>query len=404
MRRWTIYLAVTAAALCACGAEAATEANRSAPADLLFVPVEGGLDVLSATSGHPTRTLPGGIASPDYSVLASTEPEGDGTLVRMTDLAGEELVRASVAGQMTARVVSPSGALVAVTEPAEDGSTPYVPAGRSSTKVTVVDADGKSETFDLRGNFEPEAFSTDDRQLFLIEYIPARAPTRYRVRRLLLSKGKVFPIGRLKTAAPGQMQGTGRTQVYSPYGNELYTLYTQQKEAGHDHDAIRGEHAFVHLLNLDDGWTHCIDLPASFGSGRATASAVAVTPQGDDLFVVDWTKGIVADAQPAELRVVRSASVDFGAPDDRTYAQVTGDRLYVGGGSDIVVLDTDTLRVVDRWPMRGEITGLTLTDDAERLYVATAGAIDVVDVTTGETGHEIETPDALGVVHAAPSG
>ena len=31
-------------------------------------------------------------------------------------------------------------------------------------------------TYDLRGNFEPEAFSTDDRRLFLIQHLPAEAP------------------------------------------------------------------------------------------------------------------------------------------------------------------------------------------------------------------------------------
>ena len=404
MRRWASALAMVAAVMAGCGAEAATPAQRSVPADVLMVPVDGGLDLVSAATGRVALSLSGGIASPDYSVLASTSPEGDETVVRTTDLSGAELASATVDGAMTARVVSPSGELVAVTEPPRAGTTAYVPAGRSTTRVAVVDGDGRASAFDLKGNFEPEAFSTDDRQLFLIEYIPARAPTRYRVRRLVLARGKVYPIGRLKTAAPGQMQGTGRTQVYSPYGNELYTLYTQQREAGHDGEGIHGEHAFVHLLNLDGGWTHCIDLPASFGSGTATASAVAITPDGADLFVVDWTQGIVADAQPSELRVVRRAAVDFGAPDERTYAQATSDRLYVAGGSEVVVLDTADLAEIARWPMRGEVSGLSLSDDAGRLFVATPGAIDVVDAATGEMLHEIEAADALGVVHAAPPG
>ena len=391
-----------AVVLGACGPGPANQTNSAIPDDLLFVPTDAGLDLISAASGTVSSSITGGIASFDYSVLASTEPTADGTLVRRMDLAGHDLTRASVSGSVSARVISPSGELVAVTEPTPEGATPYVPGGRSSTRVVVVDSHGKEREYDLRGNFDPEAFSTNDRQLFMIEYIPAQAPNRYRVRRLNLATRRVLPIGRSKAAAPEQMQGTGRTQVYSPNGNELYTLYTQQREAGHEDEGIHGDHAFVHLLNLDGAWTHCIDLPDSFGSGAATASAMAVTPNGARLFVVGWTEGVVAVAAPQNLSLSREAEVNFGEPDDRTFAQATDERLYVGGASEVVVLDTDDFGETARWPMRAEITGLTLSDDGSRLYVSMSGEIDVLDASTGEMLNELETTDALGITHVEP--
>jgi hypothetical protein len=393
---------VVALVLTACGQGLATETNDPAPGEVLLVQTNDGLEAVSTAAGSAATTFPGGILSPRSDVLVSTEQSGNSTTLRRFDLTGKELGHAQVSGVVAARVISPSGRLVAATESEVAGASPYVPVGRSRTRVAVADAAGRVREYDLRGNFEPEAFSTDDGQLFMLEYIPALAPTRYRVRRLFLHNGLVRRIGRLKTAAPNQMQGTGRTQVYSPYGNELYTLYTQQEHAGHEEEVIQGENAFVHLLNLDDGWTHCIDLPSSFGSGRATASAIAITPDGSHLFVVDWTNGVVADAEPAKQKVTRSESIDFGSPDEQTFARANATRLYVAGGSEIVIVDSGDLSEIDRWSMDEEITGFTMNDDGNRLYVAVAGRVDVIDTATGAVVRTVETPGVLGLAHVEP--
>lgn len=387
--------------LTACGqASSSPSTPPPPPDDVLFVPTGSGLDVLSAANGEQVASAPGGVASPDFSTLVSTEPHDGSTLVSWMDAGGAELTRTVVPGEVSARVVSPDATVAALTEGAH-GSSPYVAEPRSRTRVVVVNDRGDVRDLDLGGNFEPEAFSTDGSTLFLLEYIPAEAPTRYRVRQLLLDKEIVLPIGRLKTAAPDQMQGTGRAQVQSRFGGELYTLYTQQSSAGHDTGAFAGQHAFVHLLNLADSWTHCIDLPHTFGHGNATASALALTPDETHLFVVDWTSGVVADAEPARRKVVRSNHVSFGSPDEQTFAQATSSRLYVAGGSEIVVLDNDSLEVVDRWPMGSEITGLALTDDGSLLYVSQDAGITALDSATGDEAHHVETPPrASGLVHA----
>lgn len=403
MPRWTRFAACLAIGLVGCAHAGADPQHRPGvrgPADLLLVTTSEGLELIS-TSGEVVATIPNGVASSDSSILVSSEARDGTTVLRRFDRAGRVLTKATVSGRFAPLVISPSGDLVAIGEAATPASSPYLPAGRTTTNLGVVDAGGRTRAFHLRGNFEPEAFSTADDELYLIEYVPAAAPTRYRVRRLLLDSGRVRPIGRLKTAAPGQMQGTGRTQVYSPYRAELYTLYTQQKDAGHDGQGVfEGDHAFVHLLNLDEGWTHCIDLPETFGSGRATASAIAVTSGGTHLFVADWTSGVVADAEPAKLRVVRSAAVDFGAPDGETFARATATRLYVAGGSDVVALDAADLEISARWSAGEEIRGLALSEDQRRLYVALAGRILVLDASNGDALDEIDVPEATGIVDA----
>ena len=399
MARRTKTTLILALALAACGqAQSSPSRPKDVPEEVAILSTDAGLDLVAA-DGELIASVPGGVASPDYDVLVSTQERDGSTLVRRLDTLGTELSRAAVPGNVIARVVSGDGALVALTEPGAPGSTTYAPTPRSSTRIDIVDAEGATTRFDLDGNFEPEAFSTDGEQLFLLEYIPAQAPTRYRVRRLRLDTGRVVPIGRLKTGAPNQMQGTGRAQVYSPWGDELYTLYTQQDAPGHHDTAFEGNHAFVHLLNLESSWTHCIDLPHSFGHGTATASALAVTPSGSHLVVVDWSSGVVADASPDKLKVMRTETVAFGAPDDQTFAAATEPRLYVAGGNEIVVLDTTSLEVVGRWGLDSEITGLSLSDDGARLLASTSDALTTIDADDGRVIDEVPTADAHGVAH-----
>jgi hypothetical protein len=400
MNRRMNALTVVLVGLAACGPARSSPVPARGPQDVLIVETQDGLELGRSADGEVILDVPGGVTSPDREVLVSAESRGTDTLVRRLDLDGNELDRWSIPGDLAARVVSPSGTTVALTERTGTSTSTYAPAPRARTHIAVAGPHGAVDELDLRGNFEPEAFSTDDRQLFVLEYIPALAPTRYRVRRVVLSKGRVVPIGRLKTAAPDQMQGTGRTQVYSPFGDELYTLYTQQHSAGHETGAFTGDHAFVHLLNLE-GWTHCIDLPHTFGHGRATASALAVSPDGT-LFVVDWSAGVVASIVPADLEVRTTATVAFGEPDDDSFAVTDGDRLYVAGGSEVVVLDTQSLHEIARWSSPAEITGLALDDAGARLYASSADRVTSIDATSGETLGSASVAGVRGLVDAAP--
>jgi hypothetical protein len=128
---------------------------------------------------------------------------------------------------LTAVVAWTSGRSVALI-PQRALESRHAGSGRNRTRIVVARPDGgRLRTFDLRGDFEPEAFSTDDRKLFLIECLPGDSG-RYRVRMMRLASGAVLSVGRLTKTAPDSMRGTGRVHEYSPDGDVLYTLYTRQ--------------------------------------------------------------------------------------------------------------------------------------------------------------------------------
>jgi hypothetical protein len=398
--RFSAFVLVAVLASCGPATDPQFSKQGTGVDETVFVRTPEGLLSVESSTGDQLLDIPNGLGSPDFSVLAATEPEGDGTLVRLQDPTGAPLKVALLPGAFVPRVLSGNGTLLALAAPRANGVDPYLPEGRAESRIAVVGSSGGQREYVLDGNFEPEAFSVNGKELFMIEYIPALAPTEYRVRRLLLESGRVVAIGRLKSAAPDQMNGTGRNQVYAPDGTELYTLYTQQGNPGHGHET-GGDHAFIHLLNLQDSWAHCIDLPHVFGHGRATASAVAVTPRGDRLFVADWTNGAVAVISPRKIKVVDQAEIRFGDPDERTFAQATEDRLYVAGNSEVVVMNGGSLEVLDRWSLDGEITGLRLSADGRRLYTVVSGEVVVLDATTGRVVGALSVPDAAGIDHVA---
>lgn len=387
-------LAVVAVTAVGCGT--AQGIQEPIANDAILVGTTRGIEALSLGTGEVQRRIPEGIVSAEADRVVSTTTDGTSTRVTTMDLAGEVLSRATVEGDLVARVVTDE--LVALTDRAGAGETAYLPAPKERTRVVVLDGDGTQREFELEGNFEPEAFKVSGTELFMIEYIPAMAPDRYQVRRLKLRSGDVVPIGRLKSSAPDQMQGTGRTQVLAPAGHELYTLYTQQPDAGHAGDAhAHGtSHAFVHVLNLDQAWAHCVDLPSVFASGRATASAIAVNPSGSRVFVADWTSGSVAAMNPRKVRLATTVTgLDLGSEDDETFAVASADHLYIAGNDSVVVLDVSTLSIVDRWSIGDEVVGIELDD--ERLFVSTAESMSVLDPATGRPLQVVPLDGTLGI-------
>ncbi len=406
--RARLTVLVCIAALAACAPVASRESTTSSvPAEILVLRTTKGVTALDPATGDVTLAAPSAVAAPDWSSLLSySTGAGTTTLTRRSVPSGEKLSEVEVSGRLVANVTSADAGLVALTPPRSEGATPWLPDGRRRTEVVIADTSGTAtpKRFQLAGNFEPEAFSTDNRQLFMIEYIPAMDPNRYRVRRLHLTSGKVSPIGRLKQSAPGQMRGTGRMQVWDPSGDQLYTLYTQQgPNYSHGEPANHSggtTHAFVHVLNLRDGWAHCIDLPMPFGMGRATASAVAISPDGNRLYVSDWSAGAVTLIDPKDLEVVRTVQLDLGGADDHTFAQAgTGDVLYLAGNSDVVAVDANSLEMTQRWTMDSSVVGLAASANGQRVYVALEDEVITLDSATGEELTSINAPGVEGIEH-----
>jgi DNA-binding beta-propeller fold protein YncE len=141
--------------------------------------------------------------------------------------------------------------------------------------------------------------------------------------------------------------------VLSPDRQTLYTLYTNQPEHLHSRDLAAGltqssgeVYAFVHVLNLTEGWAYCLDLPQPFGEGPAGAHALALSSDGQQLYITDRSSGKVALADTNQLIVRRVADVGADPHPDRASAATQiglSGSLFLSSASELVVVDPGTL-------------------------------------------------------------
>jgi len=251
-------------------------------------------------------------------------------------------------------------------------------------------------------HLEPEAFAVDDGSLFLLQYLPAETPRAYRVTMLDLASGKVRPeFGPFKGPAE-RMPGIRLEQELAPDATQLFTLYSSARPGYVPHEPPSDDGrivSFVHVLSLRDGWAHCVGLPETFWDRPASEQAMAVSPDGRSLYVVDAALGTIAVMDTESLRV-RSGDVDLRVGDlARTSATVSADggTLYVATSrdtSEVTAIDIATFDVLERWRVEGDVTGLGISSDGGHLLAATADGLEILDVTTGEEvdALEVHTP------------
>jgi hypothetical protein len=402
---------VVALSVAALGAAACTDdtqdvsASEPLPRETLLLGTEAGPLVVQVPSGTVLFDRPRTVASLGGSWLLSAAPSAGSTLLQTVGGAdAEPASTVRLDGTLDVRVVAESGGAVALMDPLPDGWDPEVPLPRSRTPIVVADPTGAAETrtYDLRGNFEPEAFSTDDRRLFMIQHLPAEAPTVYRVTVLDLRTGRVEPVfGPFKGPAE-RMPGIRLQQVLSPNADQLYTLYSSARPGYAPHHAPVPSGAtvsFVHVLSLQDGWAHCVGLPEELWDRPASEQAMATSPNGRLLYIADPTLGLVTVMDTASLEI-RTRQIDLSVSGvRRTSAVVSGDgsALFVataGEHAGITRIDTDTFEVVRRWAT-DDVSGLGLSADGERLYVAFDDRVEVMDATTGS--------ELAGVAVASPA-
>lgn len=149
------------------------------------------------------------------------------------------------------------------------------------------------------------------------------------------------------------MRGQGRRAVLDVDAGVLYTLYTHQPDHLHTRDLIAGGdsapdvHAFVHVLQLDQRWAYCLDLPQPFGMGPPEAHTLTLSPDGRDLFIYDATSGRTAQADTTDLTVKRIA---FGAKHTgEAYALADDQRLYLAADTSTQLTDPATLAPLGTW-------------------------------------------------------
>jgi hypothetical protein len=418
--RIAVPLLLSALIACTMDPKGATRPDAGFLRDVVVLGTADGSVVVSSGSGSVLAEDAGEIAAPDGSRLYATTVGDAHTMLETRDpVSGEVLDTTSVRGDLEARVASLSGRAVALMRPSPYTTGQELALPRRATTIVVADPTGERSLrrYRLEGNFEPEAFSVNDRRLFLIQYLPALAPKVYRVTFLDLRRGEVRPVfGRFKTP-PERMPGIRLTQVFDPTSDQLYTLYTNRPArhyrgnwdgSGYGDGAGYGdaEVSFVHVLNLRDGWAFCAGLPRSLWGRPAGAQALAPSPDGRHLYIVDSSRGIVADMDTSSLEILRTARIDLTGPGgDRTSAVTTldGERLLVGSaldGSAVFEIDTATLGIVARWEMPGPVSSLALSGDGDRLYAALDDRVAILDSTTGHSLASLSFTDA-SILHVA---
>jgi hypothetical protein len=362
-----------------------TKADNKPASGVVRAQTADGLVTVDLSTG--TSTFREGVASADWKRVASV----DGTVAKLVDAkTGNSLRTATIPSGLHVAAVSRDGDLVAYSDGA-DYTVRGLPKGRAVTRVAVVSSFERVETkvLELEGNLVPEAFSTDGRGLFVLDYLPAAAPDHYEVRLIDLATGRKSDVGaRPKDLPAMQMQGNVRTSLYSPAYDMLFTLYSEYGAEGH---------AFIHALSLKERWSFCIDLPDAqrFGDGHAT---LAISALGDRLYVLGDSGQIAEiDAQPYSLTVLRTTQLPTASPSTyRPTAAVSGDRLVIGHDDRVFFLDGATLKVNDSVTMDDAVVGL-FGDGRGRMAVATSTEIDVFDrlTQTSRSGLDKKLPVVL---------
>jgi DNA-binding beta-propeller fold protein YncE len=264
---------------------------------------------------------------------------------------------------LVVKALSGDGTMAALSAPDPGPATPsgYLPAGRTATTIVVVDLKSGSVTrHDLAGSLTPEAFSTDNRSVFVISYLPAQAPDRYVVSSLDLTSGVVDGVFGREKEPPEEMQGIGRTHTLAPDRTALYTLYLRPPTGA----ANRATRAEVHTLSLNGAWAHCIDLPEEFGKGDLSTASIAVSPEGGRLYVVDGTAHRLAEIDTYGLTVTRIASIAPSTKAGRTTVTAgsrASGRIFIGDGSGVQVITDESLAPLTHWYTDSPVTALATT-------------------------------------------
>jgi DNA-binding beta-propeller fold protein YncE len=154
--------------------------------------------------------------------------------------------------------------------------------------------------------------------------------------------------------------------------------------------------AFIHTLSLDEGWAHCVLLPKKLWGADPVEEAMALSPNGSQLFVADTARDVVAVMDTYSLEVEQTEVGFVPTSGAQTHAVVApGGTLFVASGSRVLALDTDTLRPMRSWTMDAAVSALGYGPDG--LYVAMPGQVTIIDPSTGRQAASIPSPPGEGM-------
>ena len=361
--RWTIILAL----IPGCGGLAETAAPPTTAALTLpdlFVADDRG-QVVALRAGAASAPAPGIIGLDGETVVL--DPVVDDDLVPV--VAGTD-------GEWVAYASRPAG-------PPAEGT---IAAGRAASEIVAVSSRGVEVDVELPGNIVPEAFSLEPQGpgqapwLYVLEYLPAEAPTHYRVRVLDPNTGQLTLPLNLRNygfTVDTQMSGISRDQVVASDEGLLFTLYR-----GHHFDEGT-DYAFIHVLSMWNGvW--CLEVPAEMELA-ARPGVVAVSPDEKLLYAVS-SNGFVAEyriadvVDPNRTPLATRAVPAFEGGDDPPSAVVTTAHVVVAQGQTILWLKRADLTVEATATAPATVDALTAMPDGS-LVMAMGDRLGTVDVT-----------------------
>jgi hypothetical protein len=233
----------------------------------------GVLVAFTAGEATPVWTVPNAIASPDGTTAFTVDTTA--RLVRIDARSGAYTGKwpLPVGSNWRVTTVAQNGSHVVLTNGAIDSE--HLP-GTTRIGIWNVHSPKELRVIESQGALEPEALSTDSQRLFVLDH----HSSYYRVLSLDLTTRELFDtFGRDKSPAE-DMHGVVVNASRSPDGRLLATLYATP--TGSDHEP------FVHIIDLEHGWTYCADLPA----GRYTS--IATSLDGRTAYVGDVDGGWIA--------------------------------------------------------------------------------------------------------------
>jgi len=338
-----------------------------------------------------------------WTIAVAADPASGTTNATWIGTTGEADRSGAIPRGLVPTVTSADGRWAVLAEPAPARAPGEIGPARTSSHFAVTDGAGWLKEVTLPGNFSPEALGFIEGHpmtLQMIEYLPPDHPTSYRVRTLDLTTGAVgLPVNLRDKATPvdESMAGTSRTQVYSSGEDLLFTLYQPVST-----DGGAWEYGFVHTLATAWGGVWCIDLPDVLGleDHRGT---LALSPDHRLLYVATGAGriGTIRTSDLQALEVDRTANLGVTA-DEQPVMAAGSDRLWVGLGRRLLVVDPTSLEVVARAELPAAVTALTLDPATHDLVGADEGGhlrrwtLDATDQLTEAASTPV--PAGLGPV------
>jgi hypothetical protein len=404
VRQIAAILAV-AALLAGCGSLKDETAKQdisqvaSQPAhELLYVATSTGLTVLDASTDTVVATLPVGTLLPDRSRYWIVET-GDRTTVRGVDPAtGAEQVSFVIEGRWSVPAAygpAPSGLsgngkwMALVAPPAKINGT------ETLNRFAIVDLTLKriNRTVNANGDLAFDALSNDGRNLYLIEHL---VPAPQYVVRVASFEGSGLAdgvLGQIKTAEPEVMNGIYHASV--AVGDWLLSLYSNP-----------GRGPFIHALNTTQFYAQCIlnmpDVPVAL----RPAWSMLLDAKRQRLYAVNGAGGVISEVETSRLTVVRSkieiapaATTLTTAPAHPAALSTDGTRIYVAAAQGVMVIYTGDLSVRSRYLTDRLVDSVVVSEDGQRLYIASSGVITKVEAATGKPlGALASLTGALGIL------